>query len=199
MKQNATYGYLYHSGDKAETGKARTALLNFPVPEKNLFIDSANGTDQGRPQYMNMIMRLCPGDTVIIPSLENLGDDYSERLDQWELITKEKWADIVVLDQPQLDTRPSADMLSGDSAAVLVLESLKSAEQKRKTAVKQSQQKGIREAMDRGVRFGRPRKPIPEDFPFVKEQWERHYINSREAAKRLGIAQQTFLRWAGGK
>lgn len=201
---STVYGYLYLAEDGAEDGAERDMLLGFLVPEENLFADRDRKGENGRREYRRgeywkMVDLLCPGDTVVIMSLESLGGTYGERLTQWELITKEKWADIVVLGQPQFDTRPSAEALDGNSVAVLVLEALKREEQKRKDAFRTIQGEGIAAARERGVRFGRPRKPVPDHFRDVKEEWERKEINSRDAAKKLGVSQQTFLRWAHEK
>ncbi len=123
------------------------------------------------------------------------GRNYDEILNQWRIITKEKQADIVVLDMPLLDTRHTGKDLTGTFVADLVLQILSYVAQTERENIRQRQMEGIAAAKLRGVQFGRPRKPIPESFYFLKEQWENRVISSRQAAKGLHIAQDTFLRW----
>ncbi len=196
--RGTVYGYQYAAADGPESAGEQSAILEFPVSEDNFYADRPESKN-GRKEYDRLIGLLSPGDLLVVPALEQLGNTYEERLRQWKLITEEKKADIVVLDQPQLDTRPSAGALSGGSAAVLVLENLTRAERRRKMTAKKRQEEGIRDAKDRGVRFGRPRMQVPEEFPYLRDLWENHYISSRAAAKRLGITQQTFLRWVHDK
>ena len=135
----------------------------------------------------------------MIKSIDRLGRNYEEILNQWRIITKEKRADIVVLDMPLLDTRETGKNLMGVFVADLVLQILSYVAQTERENIKQRQLEGIAAAKLRGVQFGRPRKQVPENFEQCKMAWKNKEISSREAAKRLGIAQNTFLRWVNGK
>ena len=137
-----------------------------------------------------------PGDIRVIKSIDRLGRNYEEIQNQWRIITKEKHVDIVVLDMPLLDTRRSGKDLTGTFVADLVLQILSYVAQTERENIKQRQKEGIAAAKKRGVRFGRPRKPIPESFQQVKKEWENKQIASRSAAAYLGVSQDTFLRWA---
>lgn len=128
-----------------------------------------------------------------------MGRDYEEIQNQWRKITKEKNVNIVVLDMPLLDTRSTGDNLTGTFVADLVLQILSYVAQTERENIRQRQREGIEAARMRGVRFGRPRKEIPENFEILKHQWQQNLIASRQAAKELGVSQDTFLRWAHGK
>ena len=172
------------------------ALRNFPVPETQIFMDKLSGKDFNRPQYQKMLRRLKRGNILVVKSIDRLGRNYEEILNQWRIITKEKQADIVVLDMPLLDTRQTGRDLTGTFVADLVLQILSYVAQTERESIHQRQMEGIAAARLRGVQFGRPKKPIPENFFRLKTQWEKKEISSRQAAKELHIAQDTFLRWA---
>lgn len=158
-----------------------------------------SGKDFNRPQYQKLVKKLRAGDVLVIQSIDRLGRNYEEILNQWRIITKEKHADIVVLDMPLLDTRQTGKNLTGTFVADLVLQILSYVAQTERENIKQRQKEGIAAAKMRGVQFGRPRKQIPENFPEVRLAWEQKKISSRKAAAQLGVAQDTFLRWAKGK
>ena len=139
--------------------------------------------------------KLRAGDSLVIKSIDRLGRNYEEILNQWRIITKEKKADIVVLDMPLLDTRQTGRDLTGTFVADLVLQILSYVAQTERENIKQRQKEGIAAAKLRGVQFGRPRKPIPDNFEQIKMDWEQKKITSREAANQLKVAQDTFLRW----
>ena len=140
--------------------------------------------------------KLKAGDLLVLPSIDRLGRNYEEILCQWRIITKEKRADIVVLDMPLLDTRNTSKDLTGTFIANLVLQILSYVAQTERENIHRRQMEGIAAARLRGVRFGRPHKPIPDTFWTLKEQWESRAVSSREAARLLNISQDTFLRWA---
>lgn len=189
------YGYIRVSMKEQNEDRQRIALAEFPVPENHIFLDKLSGKDFERPQYKKLMKKLRPGDILVIKSIDRLGRNYEEILNQWRIITKEKRADIVVLDMPLLDTRQTGRDLTGTFVADLVLQILSYVAQTERENIKQRQKAGIAAAKLRGVQFGRPRKPLPDNFQQVKEDWENKKITSREAANQLLVAQDTFLRW----
>lgn len=193
------YGYVRVSTKEQNEDRQLIALQEFPVPEKNVYMDKLSGKDFNRPQYRKLLKKLRPGDLLVVKSIDRLGRNYEEILLQWRIITKEKQADMVVLDMPLLDTRKSGNDLTGTFVADLVLQILSYVAQTERENIHQRQTEGIAAAKLRGVRFGRPRKPVPEQFWKLKQDWENKKITSREAAQQLSIAQDTFLRWAHGK
>ena len=193
------YGYIRVSTKDQNEDRQRIALEQFPVPARNIYLDKLSGKDFNRPQYQKLVKKLKKGDLLVIKSIDRLGRDYVEIQNQWRVITKEILADIVVLDMPLLDTRQTGRDLTGTFVADLVLQILSYVAQTERENTKQRQKEGIAAAKLRGVQFGRPRKYVPEEFYRLKADWERKKIASRDAAKKLGIAQDTFLRWARGK
>lgn len=193
------YGYVRVSTKDQNEDRQLLAMQEFPVDEKNVFMDKLSGKDFNRPQYIKLLKRAKPGDVIVVKSIDRLGRDYEEIQNQWRIITKEKHVNIVVIDMPLLDTREKSDDLTGTFIADLVLQILSYVAQTERENIRQRQMEGIAAAKLKGVRFGRPRKPIPDGFDQLKSQWERGHVSSREAARRLNIAQDTFLRWAHGK
>ena len=196
---NNIYGYIRVSTKEQNEDRQRIALANFPVPKDNIFMDKLSGKDFNRPQYRKLMRKLRPGDSMVIKSIDRLGRNYEEILNQWRIITKDKHADIVVLDMPLLDTRHTGKDLTGTFVADLVLQILSYVAQTERENIKQRQKEGIAAAKLRGVRFGRPRTPVPVNFDSLRAAWNKGDISSRQAAAQLGIAQDTFLRWAHGK
>ncbi len=193
------YGYVRVSTKDQCEDRQLLALQKFPVEARNIYIDKLSGKDFNRPQYKKLIKRLKEGDVIVVKAIDRLGRDYEEILNQWRLITKKMKADIVVLDMPLLDTRSTEKNLTGRFIADLVLQILSYVAQTERENTKQRQAEGIAAAKKRGVKFGRPRKEIPDTFSDLKGQWEQQEISSRNAAKILGISQDTFLRWAHEK
>ena len=193
--KSTTFGCIRVSTKEQCEERQIIALRNFPVPEDKIFVDKLSGKDFNRPQYQKLLRKLRPGDILVVKSIDRLGRDYEEILTQWRIITKEKRVDIVVLDMPLLDTRQTGKDLTGIFVADLVLQILSYVVQSERENIHQRQMEGIAAAKLRGVRFGRPRKPIPENFSDVKKRWETGIISSRQAARELHIAQDTFLRW----
>ncbi len=196
MKRNI-YGYVRVSSKDQCEDRQLLALKEFGVVERNIYMDKISGKNFNRPQYHRLMKKLKQGDVVVILSIDRLGRNYDEIQNQWRIITKEKQADIVVLDMPLLDTRKSQNNdLTGTFIADLVLQILAYVAQIERENIKQRQKEGIHAAKCRGVQFGRPRKNIPDNFDDVKGKWEKSEINSRQAAQILGISQNTFLRWS---
>ena len=196
MKRNI-YGYVRVSSKDQCEDRQLLALKEFGVVERNIYTDKISGKNFNRPQYHRLMKKLKQRDVVVILSIDRLGRNYDEIQNQWRIITKEKQADIVVLDMPLLDTRKSQNNdLTGIFIADLVLQILAYVAQIERENIKQRQKEGIHAAKCRGVQFGRPRKNIPDNFDDVKGKWEKSEINSRQAAQILGISQNTFLRWS---
>ncbi len=189
------FGYARVSTKEQCEERQLIALREFPVAVDKIFLDKLSGKDFDRPQYQKLLRKLKRGDIIVVKSIDRLGRDYDEILNQWRIITKEKQADIVVLDMPLLDTRQTGKDLTGTFVADLVLQILSYVAQTERENIRQRQREGIAAAKLRGVRFGRPRKPVPEAFYQLKAQWQQREISSRQAAKELCIAQDTFLRW----
>ena len=189
----ATYGYMRVSTREQNEARQKIVLEEFGV--ERLFIDKQSGKDFDRPEYRRLIARLKPGDVLAVKSIDRLGRNYADILEQWRAITKVKQAAIVVLDMPLLDTRQGRD-LTGTLIADIVLQLLSYVAEQERLYIHQRQAEGIAAAMARGQRFGPPRKKRPEDFNDYVTQWKGGEISAREAAQRMGIAHTTFLRWA---
>lgn len=193
------YGYVRVSTKEQNENRQLIALQAFPVSEKNIYMDKLSGKDFNRPQYRRLLKKLRPGDLLVVKSIDRFGRNYEEILQQWRVITKEKRADVLVLDMPLLDTRKSGNDLTGTFVADLVLQILSYVAQTERENIHQRQMEGIAAAKLRGVKFGRPRKDVPERFWQLKKDWENKKITSREADRQLSIAQDTFLRWVHGR
>ena len=196
--ESQIYGYVRVSTKEQNEERQLIALREFQIPPKKIYIDKLSGKDFNRPQYKRLLKKLREGDVLVVKSIDRLGRNYVEILEQWRVVTKEKQADIVVLDMPLLDTRRNRD-LTGTLIADIVLQLLSYVAQAERENIRQRQAEGIAAAKARGVRFGRPRKPIPEEFYVLREEWLSRRLSSREAAVRLSIAQDTFLRWVRGQ
>lgn len=193
------YGYMRVSTKDQNEDRQRIAMKEAGILEHQLYMDKQSGKDFNRPAYKRLIRKLKKGDVLFVKSIDRLGRNYEEIQEQWRMITREKQVDIVVLDMPLLDTRRSSGDLTGIFVADMVLQILSYVAQTERENTKQRQAEGIAAARKRGVRLGRPRKQIPAEFEQLKTKWERGDISSRDAARSLGIAQDTFLRWAHKK
>lgn len=193
--RNKIYGYIRISTREQNDDRQRIALENFGVPTENFFIDKQSGKDFVRPQYRKLLKKIKAGDTLVIKSIDRLGRSYEELLEQWRIITKEKNVAIVVLDTPLLDTRRKNDLI-GTLIADLVLQIMSAFAQIERDLTKQRQAEGIAAAKARGVKFGRPGKVKPQEYPQVYAQWKENKISAREAARILGVHHSTFLNWA---
>ena len=187
------YGYVRVSTREQNEGRQMTALGDLSIPEENLFVDKHSGKDFQRPQYKRMVKRLRPDDLLYIKSIDRLGRNYEEILEQWRLLTKEKCIDIVVLDMPLLDTRRGKDLM-GTFLSDIVLQVLSFVAENERINIRQRQAEGIAAAKKRGVRFGRPNVQPPEDFPAIVAEWEAGRLGFRDALERTGLAEATFYR-----
>ena len=188
-----TYGYVRVSTKEQNEDRQMIAMRNFGIANSSIILDKQSGKDFERPGYQRLIQKLKTGDTLVIKSIDRLGRDYEEILEQWRLLTREKQVDIVVLDMPLLDTRQGRD-LTGTLIADIVLQLLSYVAQTERDNIRQRQAEGIAEAMERGVRFGRRPLDLTEDFRRTALLWQDGMISSRKAALKLGISHQTFLR-----
>jgi len=172
------------------------ALLEYGVREENILTDKQSGKDFNRPKYLQLMKKMKPGDTLIIKSIDRLGRNYEEIMDQWRVITKDLQVAVVVLDIPLLDTRQKDRDLTGVFIADLVLQILSYVAQTEREFNRQRQAEGIAIARAKGVRFGRPPLVRPEAFKWLREAWRNEEISARFAAKQLGVTARTFLIWA---
>ena len=195
MKERQIFGYARVSTLGQNTDRQIDALEPYGIPRQNLYVEKRSGKDFARPAYRRMLRRLRPGDLLYVKSIDRLGRNYEEILEQWRIITKEKSAAIVVLDMPLLDTRRNRD-LTGTLIADIVLQLLSYVAQTEREFIHQRQAEGIAAAKARGVKFGRPRKALPEGFGEVKARWERGELSARAAGKLLGVTHRSFLLWA---
>lgn len=189
------YGYARVSTREQKEERQLIALKNFGVDEKDIFVDKQSGKDFNRTNYRKLLKIMKEEDTLVIKSIDRLGRNYEEILEQWRKITKEKNIAIVVLDMPLLDTRKNRD-LTGTLISDIVLQLLSYVAQTERDFIRQRQAEGIAIALERGVKFGRKPKDRPDDFAQVLHSWKANEISARAAGKQLGITHQTFLRWA---
>lgn len=188
------YGYVRVSTKEQNEGRQVVALREFGIEARRIYMDKQSGKDFERTGYKRLLRKLKNGDTLVIKSIDRLGRNYEEILAQWRLITKEKGANIVVLDMPLLNSGSDRD-LTGTVIADIVLQLLSYVAQTEREFIRQRQAEGIAAARTRGVRFGRKPKPRPDRFPELKQAWQTQKISAREAAKQLEITHSTFLRW----
>ncbi len=189
------YGYVRVSTQEQNTQRQLIALKEFGIGEKQIFIDKQSGKNFQRRNYQRMIRKIKSGDTVVIKSIDRLGRNYEEILQQWRVITKEKGACIIVLDMPLLNTRQTKD-LTGTLIADIVLQLLSYVAQTEREFIHQRQAEGIAAAKAQGIKFGRKPMVRPSQFPILKARWQAGKLSARAAAHQLGVTHSTFLRWA---
>ena len=181
-----TYGYVRVSTREQNEARQLVAMKEFGIPDDCVFMDKQSGKDFKRPRYQELIGDLQPGDVLVVKSIDRLGRNYDDILEQWRVITKEKQAAIVVLDMPLLDTRQGRD-LTGTLIADIVLQLLSYVAETERNFIRQRQAEGIAAARARGVHLGRPVKTAPEDFSEIVKEWEKGALKLDEALKRSGI------------
>ena len=191
------YGYVRISSRDQNEARQMAAMREAGVSDRDIYLDKRSGADFERQGYRQLLRRLRAGDTLIVKSIDRLGRNYDEILEQWRIITREKCASILVLDMPLLDTRQNRD-LTGTLIADIVLQLLSYVAQTEREFIRQRQAEGIAAAKARGVKFGRPYKELPAGFQEVKARWKRGELSARAAGKELRIAHSTFLHWAHG-
>lgn len=185
------YGYARVSTKEQNEGRQLTAMQELQIPEKNVFVDKQSGKNFERPMYKKMIRKLKKNDLLFVKSIDRLGRNYEEIMQEWKRITKEKEADIVVMDMPLLDTRRGKDLM-GNFLADIVLSVLSYVAENERTNIRQRQAEGIAVARANGVQFGRRAKPLPDNFGKVYTQWKRGEVTTVTAAQACGMAKSTF-------
>lgn len=192
--ENQIYGYIRVSSRDQNEERQVIVMREFGIAEKNLVIDKQSGKDFARPGYRRLLRKLKPNDTLVIKSIDRLGRNYDEVLEQWRLLTKEKQVDIVVLDMPPLDTRKGRDLI-GTLISDIVLQLLSYVAQTEREFIHQRQAEGIAAAKARGVKFGRKPKERPAEYEHLRDEWRAGRISARAAAQKLGITHRTFIKW----
>ena len=188
---NTIYGYARVSSTDQNAARQLTALREMGVPEKGIFLDKQSGKDFDRPQYRRLLRRLKEDDLLCIKSIDRLGRNYGEILEQWRFLTKERRVDIVVLDMPLLDTRRGKDLM-GTFLSDIVLQVLSFVAENERANIRQRQAESIAAARARGVRFGRPPRPVPEGFHALRRAWREKKLTLSQAAARCGMPRGTF-------
>lgn len=185
------YGYIRVSSRDQNEDRQLVAMRGLSISERNIFMDKQSGKDFNRPQYQKLVRKLKKDDLLYIKSIDRLGRNYEEIQNQWRVLTKEKGIDIVVLDMPLLDTRRGKDLM-GTFLSDIVLQMLSFVAENERTTIKQRQAEGIAAAKAKGIRFGRPPKPLPANFHLVYQQWKAGKITGMAAAKACGMPMSTF-------
>ena len=185
------YGYIRVSTREQNEDRQRLALAALPVPKENIYMDKQSGKDFERPQYRRLVRRLRRDDLLYVKSIDRLGRNYSEILEQWPMLTKDKGVDLAVLDMPLLDTRRGKDLM-GTFLSDIVLQVLSFVAENERDNIRQRQAEGIAAAKARGVRFGRPPLPLPDNFHMLHQAWRGQKITLRQAARACGMPTGTF-------
>ena len=185
------YGYVRVSTREQNEDRQMLALNEKAVPEQNIYIDKQSGKDFKRPMYNRMLKKLREDDLIYVKSIDRLGRNYEEILEQWRILTKEKKVDIVVLDMELLDTRRGKDLM-GTFLSDIVLQVLSFVAENERKNIRERQKEGIEAAKLRGVQFGRPKRDVPDDFIQICCRWRSGQILGKEAAKLCGMPLTTF-------
>ena len=186
-----SYGYIRVSTREQNEDRQWIALREAGVPESNILLDKQSGKDFLRPQYRRLVRKLKKDDLLYIKSIDRLGRNYAEILEQWRLLTQTKGADIVVLDMPLLDTRRGKDLM-GTFLSDIVLQVLSFVAENERTNIRQRQAEGIAAAKGKGIRFGRPPRPLPENYHDAYRRWKAGKITGTAAAQECGLPLSTF-------
>ena len=189
------YGYARVSTRSQREDRQLIALREFGVAAERIVVEKQSGKNFDRPLYRELVLTLRPGDVLVVKSIDRLGRNYEEILEQWGSLTKEKRVAIVVLDMPLLDTREGRD-LTGTLVSDIVLQLLSYVAQTEREFIRQRQAEGIAAALARGVRFGPDRIPMPEEFDELAEDWWYGRVTATDAGRQLGVSRKTFTRRA---
>ena len=187
------YGYIRVSSRDQNEDRQLLAIQQLSIAQDNIFIDKQSGKDFQRPQYKKLVRKLKKDDVLYIKSIDRLGRNYAEILEQWRILTKSKGIDIVVLDMPLLDTRRGKDLM-GTFLSDIVLQVLSFVAENERENIRQRQAEGIAAAKARGVRFGRPEKELPDNFEALVQAWEREQLPLSDVLDLCQISQSTFYR-----
>lgn len=185
------YGYVRISAKDQNEDRQIIAMREVGVSEKNIYMDKQSGKDFKRKQYKRLVRRMKKDDLLYIKSIDRLGRNYEEIIKQWRYLTKEKRIDIIVLDMPLLDTRRGKDLM-GTFLSDIVLQVLSFVAENERSNIRQRQAEGIAAAKARGVKFGRPPKPLPENFHTVYQRWKNGKITGTRAAEECNMPITTF-------
>ena len=189
--ENKIYGYVRVSTRDQNEDRQFIALNEAGVPRQNIYLDKQSGKDFARPQYKKLVRRMKKDDLLYIKSIDRLGRNYAEILEQWRILTKDKGVDIVVLDMPLLDTRRGKDLM-GTFLSDIVLQVLSFVAENERINIRQRQAEGIAAAKARGVKFGRPPDKLPDNFQDIYQRWKKGKITGSAAAKECGMALSSF-------
>ena len=192
MEGQKVYGYMRVSGKDQNEDRQKIALLETGVPERQIYMDKLSGKDFERPQYKRMLKKLDSNSVLYVKSIDRLGRNYLDLNEQWRIITKEKGADIVVLDMPILDTRREKNLL-GTFISDIVLSLLGYVAENERINIRQRQAEGIAVAKINGVKFGRPPIPLPDDFHEIRKDWRMGNISIKQAAQKCGMKEKNIL------
>lgn len=187
----SVYGYIRVSSKDQKEDRQQIALKEVGVELQNIYVDKQSGKDFNRPQYKKMLRKLKKDDLLYIKSIDRLGRNYEEILQQWRILTKDKGVDIVVLDMPLLDTRRGKDLM-GTFLSDIVLQVLSFVAENERTNIKQRQAEGIAAAKAQGIKFGRPPLPLPDNFYEVHKAWRNKKITLKQAAAACNMPVGTF-------
>ena len=185
------YGYIRVSSRDQNEDRQLIALKEIGVADKNIYLDKQSGKDFNRPQYKKLLRKLKKDDLLYIKSIDRLGRNYEEILEQWRVLTKEKGIDIVVLDMPLLVTRRGKDLM-GTFLSDIVLQVLSFVAENERTNIRQRQAEGIAAAKAKGVKFGRPPLPLPDNFYEIHKDWRAKKITLKQAASACNMPVGTF-------
>lgn len=188
---NRNFGYVRVSTREQNEDRQLLAMRQLEIPPENIYTDKQSGKDFERPNFKKMVRRMKPDDLLYVKSIDRLGRNYEEILDQWRILTKEKRIDIVVLDMPLLDTRRGKDLM-GTFLSDIVLQVLSFVAENERSNIRQRQAEGIAAAKAKGIKFGRPTLPLPENFAEVYWRWKNGLITGSEAARECSMPLSTF-------
>ncbi len=192
MTAMSVYGYIRVSTKEQNEDRQLAAMNMAQVPKRNIFIDKQSGKDFERPMYKKMLRKLKKNDIIYIKSIDRLGRNYKDIVEQWQFLTRVKGVDIVVIDMPLLDTRRGKDLM-GTFLSDVVLQILSFVAENERYNIRNRQKEGIETAKARGVRFGRPRIPMPENFEEIYADYRAGKITSEMAAEKCGFSRTTFF------
>lgn len=192
MNMSKQYGYARVSSKEQNTDRQLDALLEVGLSESEIFTDKQSGKDFERPRYKQLIKKLKENDVLFVMSIDRLGRNYDEIIEQWRIITKEKRADIVILDMPLLDTRSKGEDLTGKFIADIVLQILSYVAQTERENIRKRQAEGIAAAKERGVHLGRTKRPLPDNFYEVVKEWRENKITLQQALDQLHVGRTYF-------
>lgn len=186
------YGYIRVSTKEQNEDRQWQAMMENSIDERKIYIDKQSGKDFNRSEYQKLVKKMEPGDLLYVKSIDRLGRNYEEILEQWRILTREKKINIVVIDMPLLDTRRGKDLV-GTFLSDIVLQLLSFVAENERDSIKTRQAEGIAAAKEKGVRFGRPLKQLPENFMEIREKWKCKEISLRKAARECGMPPTTFF------